>query len=82
MHCKIVPIGLWANLPGIDFVSIEHSQVCKEIVSLLHNRSILVFAWVVNDVCTKKRLLNQEHVDGVIVDLYKNLEFHFKKKIL
>lgn len=84
--CKVgvisagVSIGLWAHLPGIDFVSVEHSHVNQEITSSLHKRGILVFAWVVNDVYAKWRLY-QNNVDGVIVDLYNNPEFHFKKKI-
>jgi len=64
-----IPLGMFNHLENIDFVSLDYSCVCEDVVERLHNdgRSLELFVWVVNDE-SMKRLMASYKVDGLIQD--------------
>lgn len=63
-----IPLGLFGHLAGIQFVSIEYSTLCEEIMEQFKNTNLEVYTWVVNDI-TMKQLMCKYKVDGLIYDV-------------
>ena len=61
-----IPLGMFEHL-NIDFVSLDYNIVCEDVVERLHNRKIILFAWVVND-ASMRRMMTMYNVDGIIYD--------------
>lgn len=62
-----IPLGMFNHLENIDFVSLDYSCVCDDVVERLHNDRMSVFVWVVNDE-SMKRLMTSYKVDGLVQD--------------
>lgn len=63
-----IPLGLFKHLDDIQFVSIEYSTLCEEIMEQFKSAHMKVYAWVVND-ASMHCLMCKYKVDGIIYDL-------------
>ena len=63
-----IPLGMFKHLNDIQFVSIEYSTLCEEIMENFKNTNTKVYAWVVNDM-SMNRLMCEYGVDGIIRDV-------------
>tara|TARA_B100001250_G_C19812440_1_gene796376 strand:- start:3804 stop:4439 length:636 start_codon:yes stop_codon:yes gene_type:complete len=63
-----IPLGLFEHLTGIQFVSIEYSTLCEEIMEQFKDTNLEVYTWVVNDI-TMQQLMCKYKVDGLIYDV-------------
>ena len=63
-----IPLGLFEHLTDIQFVSIEYSSLCEEIMEQFKKTNMEIYTWVVNDV-TMIQLMCKYKVDGLIYDV-------------
>tara|TARA_B000000475_G_scaffold272074_1_gene271788 strand:+ start:1072 stop:1665 length:594 start_codon:yes stop_codon:yes gene_type:complete len=63
-----VPLGMFNHL-DVDFVSLDYSIVCEDLMDRLHthDNKVEVFAWVVNDAGMRK-MMSMYGIDGIIMD--------------
>lgn len=61
-----IPLGMFAHL-NVDFVSLDYSIVCEDLVHRLKENSVLIYAWVVND-DSMQRMMSLYGVDGIVLD--------------
>ena len=62
-----VPLGLFGHLENLDFVSIDYSALCEDIVDRFKEKGLAVFAWTVN-AASMATLMRKYDVRGMIID--------------
>lgn len=62
-----VPMGLFGHLENLDFVSIDYSALCEDIVDRFKEKGLTVFAWTVN-AASMATLMRKYDVRGMIID--------------
>ena len=66
-----IPMGLFSHLGDIDFVSIDYSALCEDIMDGFAQTGVEVYAWVVND-NGMRHLMHRYGVHGMIHDVFEN----------
>lgn len=63
-----IPLGFFEHLDGIEFVSLDYSIICEDIMERLKRMKLEVYVWVVNDTLMQK-MMNSYGVDGIMYDI-------------
>lgn len=66
-----ISMGMYSHLKNLDFVSLDYSIICENIVNELHSKNYHVYSWVVNN-DNMISYVNDCNIDGIIKDYYSN----------